>query len=206
MDPFDWTMNKNIYQRWQLWSHKARLALEAMEGDTEKTKISYLHHWLNGEGISKIKGWKNSKTLISQEDYDKLADKTGKYFSMAWKHLGNPHQEGPMHLTLVQLSSSSKSMHEHRAIVRGPPFGEKVQQNRPFYTPYFEDILYFFKQYLILLSPKIFSLALLGIMLYPNLISCSCISKTFAGDFKSTNLVIPCLCIHENTKYFICIK
>ena len=79
MDPFDWTMDKNIYQRWQLWSHKARLALEAMEGDTEKTKISYLHHWLNGEGISKIKGWKNSKTLISQEDYDKLEDKTGKY-------------------------------------------------------------------------------------------------------------------------------
>ena len=81
MDPFDWTMDKNIYQRWQLWSHKARLALEAMEGDTEKTKISYLHHWLNGEGISKIKGWKNSKTLMSQEDYDKLADKTGKYSS-----------------------------------------------------------------------------------------------------------------------------
>ena len=79
MNPFDWTMDRNIYQRWQLWSHKARLALEAMEGDTEKTKISYLHHWLNGEGISKIKGWKNSKTLISQEDYDKLADKTGKY-------------------------------------------------------------------------------------------------------------------------------
>ena len=79
MDPFDWTMDKNIYQRWQLWSHKARLALEAMEGDTEKTKISYLHHWLNGEGISKIKGWKNSKTLISQEDYDQLADKTGNY-------------------------------------------------------------------------------------------------------------------------------
>ena len=45
MDPFDWTMDKNVYQRWQLWSHKARLALEAMEGDTEKTKISYLQHW-----------------------------------------------------------------------------------------------------------------------------------------------------------------
>ena len=79
MDPFDWTMDKNIYQRWQLWSHKARLALEAMEGDTEKTKISYLHHWLNGEGISKIEGWKESKILISQAEYDKLADKTGKY-------------------------------------------------------------------------------------------------------------------------------
>ena len=23
MDPFDWTMDKNVYQRWQLWSHKA---------------------------------------------------------------------------------------------------------------------------------------------------------------------------------------
>ena len=79
MDPFDWTLDKNVYQRWQLWSHKARLALEAMEGDTEKTKISYLHHWLNGEGTSKIEGWKNSKILISQEEYDKLTNKTGKY-------------------------------------------------------------------------------------------------------------------------------
>ena len=81
MDPFDWTMDKNIYQRWQLWSHKARLALDAMEGDTENTKISYLHHWLNGSGISKIKGWKNSKILISQEEYDALEerDRKGKY-------------------------------------------------------------------------------------------------------------------------------
>ena len=40
MDPFDWTMDKTIYQRWQLWSHKARLTLDAMEGDSENTKIS----------------------------------------------------------------------------------------------------------------------------------------------------------------------
>ena len=79
MDPFDWTMDKNVYQRWQLWSHKARLALDAMEGDTEKTKIFYLHHWLNGEGIAKIEGWKNSKILLSQADYDALEDKAGKY-------------------------------------------------------------------------------------------------------------------------------
>ena len=79
MDPFDWTMDKNVYQRWQLWSHKARLALDAMEGDNEKTKISYLHHWLNGNGISKIKGWKNSKVLISQEEYATLESKKGKY-------------------------------------------------------------------------------------------------------------------------------
>ena len=81
MDPFDWTMDKNIYQRWQLWLHKARLALDAMKGDTENTKISYLHHWLNGNGISKIKGWKNSKILISQAEYDALEekDRKGKY-------------------------------------------------------------------------------------------------------------------------------
>ena len=81
MDPFDWTMDKDVYQRWQLWSHKARLALDAMDGDTEKTKISYLHHWLNGAGIAKIEGWKNSKILISQADYDALEerDRVGKY-------------------------------------------------------------------------------------------------------------------------------
>ena len=81
MDPFDWTADKSIYQRWQLWSHKARLALDTMEGDNEKTKISYLHHWLDGKGISKIKGWRNSKTLITQAEYDALEerDRKGKY-------------------------------------------------------------------------------------------------------------------------------
>ena len=83
MDPFDWTSDKNIYQRWQLWSHKARLALDAMEGDNEKTKISYLHHWLDGKGIDKIKGWMNSKILITQAEYDALEkrDRKGKYSS-----------------------------------------------------------------------------------------------------------------------------
>ena len=31
MDPFNWTKDKSIYQRWQIWSEKARLALDAME-------------------------------------------------------------------------------------------------------------------------------------------------------------------------------
>ena len=61
MDPFDWTKDKTIYQRWQLWSHKARFALDAMEGDSEKTKISYFHHWINGEGIAQIEGWKKQQ-------------------------------------------------------------------------------------------------------------------------------------------------
>ena len=83
MDPFDWTHDKNIYQRWQLWSHKARLALNAMEGHSDTAKISYIHHWLDGKGISNIQGWMNSKILISQEEYNALEerDRKGKYSS-----------------------------------------------------------------------------------------------------------------------------
>ena len=81
MDPFDWTKDKTIYQRWQMWSEKARHALGAMEVYSEKTKISYFHHWVDSEGMAQIKSWKNSKTLLKQEDYDKLAEtqKEGKY-------------------------------------------------------------------------------------------------------------------------------
>ena len=83
MDPFDWTKDKAIYQRWQLWSEKARLTLDAMEGDSEKTKISYFHHWINGEGMGHIESWKNNKTLIHQSEYDGLEEhqKEGKYSS-----------------------------------------------------------------------------------------------------------------------------
>ena len=81
MDPFDWTKDKAIYQRWQLWSEKARHTIEAMKGDSEKTKISYFSHWIDSEGMTKIESWKNSKTLICQEDYEKLDEdqKQGKY-------------------------------------------------------------------------------------------------------------------------------
>ena len=81
MDSFDWTKDKSIYQRWQLWSEKARLTLDAMQGDSEKTKISYFHHWINGEGMRHIETWKNSKTLISQSAYDELESTEGKYSS-----------------------------------------------------------------------------------------------------------------------------
>ena len=81
MDPFDWTKGKSIYQRWQLWSEKARLTLDAMERDSEKTKIFYFHHWINGEGMGHNESWKNSKTLISQSAYDELVSKEGKYSS-----------------------------------------------------------------------------------------------------------------------------
>ena len=64
-----------------MWSEKARHALEAMDSDSEKTKISYFHHWVDSEGMVQIESWKNSKTLISQEDYEKLEEdqKEGKY-------------------------------------------------------------------------------------------------------------------------------
>ena len=81
MDPFNWTKGKSIYQRWQLWSEKARLTLDAMKGDSEKTKISYFHHWINGEGMGHIESWKNSKTLISQSTCDTLENKEGTYSS-----------------------------------------------------------------------------------------------------------------------------
>ena len=76
MDPFNWTKDKSIYQRWQLWSEKARLTLE---GDSEMTKISYFHHWNNGEGMGHIESWKNSKTFISQSAYDEFENREGKY-------------------------------------------------------------------------------------------------------------------------------
>ena len=81
MDPFDWTKDKSIYQRWQLWSEKARLTLDAIEGDSEKAKISYFYHLINGEGMGHIESWKNIKTLISQSACDALENKEGKYSS-----------------------------------------------------------------------------------------------------------------------------
>ena len=81
MDPFDWTKDKAIYQRWQMWSEKARHTLEAIEGDSEMTKISYFQHWVDSEVMAQIESWKNSKTLLKQEDYDKLDEtqREGKY-------------------------------------------------------------------------------------------------------------------------------
>ena len=83
MDPFDWTKDKAIYHRWQMWSEKARHTLDAMEDNSEKTKISHFHHWIDGGGMGKIESWKNKKILISQVEYDRLEEdeKEGKYSS-----------------------------------------------------------------------------------------------------------------------------
>ena len=101
MDPFDWTKDKAIYQRWQMWSEKARHALDAMEGNSEKTKILYFHHWIDGKGMGKIQSWKNRKILISQEDYDRLEEneKEGKY---SWEKIES-------YFTLFELLLAPKS-------------------------------------------------------------------------------------------------
>ena len=98
-----------------------------------------------------------------------------------------------------------------RAVARGsggpgPPFGEKVQQNRPLYTPNFEDIL-LFCIYLTLFNIiilKNFHPHFTQHNFIPLLDFLSVHIQNFG--FKGTNLVIPCLCKHENIKYFICIK
>ena len=71
IDPFDWTKDKAIYQRWQLWSEKARLTLDAMEGDSERTRISYFHHWIierEWDILSHGKTAKPSFTSLSMMD------------------------------------------------------------------------------------------------------------------------------------------
>ena len=81
MPHFDWNKDKASYQRWQLWSEKARHTLDCMEGDSVKAKISYFYHLIESPGMAHIESWKNNKTLISQEDYEKLDEtqKEGKY-------------------------------------------------------------------------------------------------------------------------------
>ena len=123
MDPCDWTKDKSIYQGWQLWSEKARLTLDAMEGDSEKTKISYFHHWINGEGMGHIESWKNSKTLISQSAYDELENKEGKYsseriksyftlFELLLAPKSNPLLAVELHFT-KQCSMTTGEFHSH---------------------------------------------------------------------------------------------
>ena len=72
-----------------------------MEGDSERTKISYFHHWINGEGTGHIESWKNSKTLIHQSAYEELEEeeKQGKYSSESIES----------YLTLFELLLAPKS-------------------------------------------------------------------------------------------------
>ena len=51
-----------------MWSEKARHALDCMEGDSEKAKISYFYHWIDSAGMAHYESWKNNGTLLKQED------------------------------------------------------------------------------------------------------------------------------------------
>ena len=124
MDPFDWTKDLAIYQRWQMGSETARHALEAMEGDSEKTKISYFHHWVDSEGMAQIESWKNNKTLLKQEDYDKLdetqkegkysLDKIESYFTLFENMLA--HKSNPL-LAVEELNFAKQGSREFHAHV-----------------------------------------------------------------------------------------
>ena len=73
VDPFDWTKDKTLSTSDGKCGQK-RLDMPLMETNSEKTKISYFHHWVDSEGMAQIESQKNSKTLISQEDYEKLEE------------------------------------------------------------------------------------------------------------------------------------
>ena len=87
-----------------------------MEGDSEKTKISYFHHWINGNGIAQIEAWKNNQILISQPEYDALESKEGKYSSdsiESYFTLSNPLLAvEDLHFT-KQGSMTSGEFHSH---------------------------------------------------------------------------------------------
>ena len=74
MPSFDWTWDKQIYQRWMNWSKWAKHALKAMEGDSEESKVSYHHHWLNIEGMHKMEHWKTQGFLIKYSDWLELSE------------------------------------------------------------------------------------------------------------------------------------
>ena len=61
----------------------AILVFDAMEGDSEKAKISYFHHWIDSAGEAQIESWISKGILLKPEDYEKLNQdqKKGKYFS-----------------------------------------------------------------------------------------------------------------------------
>ena len=67
-----WIRDKSIYHQWQTWSKKARHAVDAMDGDSEKATISYFHHWIDSTGEAQIESWINNGTLLKEEDYNKL--------------------------------------------------------------------------------------------------------------------------------------
>ena len=67
MDPFDWTMDKNVYQRWQLWSHKARLTLDAMEETLRRPRSPIFTIGSTGKVSQRLKDGKTTKSSSASQ-------------------------------------------------------------------------------------------------------------------------------------------
>ena len=92
---------------------------------TQKSlKISYFHHWVNGEGKGHIELWKNNKILISHSEYDRLehqqegkfsSEQIESYFTLFESLLApksNPLLAVELHFT-KQGSMTSGEFHSH---------------------------------------------------------------------------------------------
>ena len=133
-----------------MWSEKARHAHKAMEGGSEKTKISYFHHWVDSEGMAQIESWKNNKTLLKQEDYDKLDEvqREGKYsldriesyftlFELMLAPKSNPLLAIEQLCFVKQGSMNSGEFHVHVVkIVKRCKFPVLRQKKGPSRTPF----------------------------------------------------------------------
>ena len=70
-------------QRTRLSTRDGNCGQRRLDSPLMLWKVTYFHHWVNGEGIGHIESWKNNKILISQSEYDRLEEhqKEGKYSS-----------------------------------------------------------------------------------------------------------------------------
>ena len=97
MEKIDWTPDNSFYQWWLTWTEEAEHSLAAMEGDTTKTKISFLHIWVNKQGMTLFMQWKNQGIIFSHEDYEALDvgnkdkkfpdDEIETYFTLTERHM-----------------------------------------------------------------------------------------------------------------------
>ena len=67
MDPFDWTMDKNVYQRWQLWSHKAKLTLEAMKETLRRPRSPTCTIGLMVKAFQRLKDGKTARSSSASQ-------------------------------------------------------------------------------------------------------------------------------------------
>ena len=83
MDPFDWTKDKAIYQRWQLWSERLDSPLMPWKVTQKGLKSLTSIIGLMEKEWDTLSHGNTAKTLIHQFAYDELEEeeKEGKYSS-----------------------------------------------------------------------------------------------------------------------------